>query len=105
VTVLRASKADAVACCVGAASAVFPVPARSWDLLVNATPLGMSPKANDSPFDGPFDGRLVYDLVYNPAETVLLRHASAAGCETIGGLDMLVAQAEDRPRQTPPPAS
>jgi len=35
---------------------------------------------------------LAYDLVYNPIETQFLREARAAGCETLSGLEMLVAQ-------------
>ena len=90
------AKADAVAQTAGAAAAVFPVLPDSWDLLVNTTPLGMHPNVDESPFEGPFDGRLVYDLVYNPSQTRLLRTAAAAGCETIGGLEMLIAQAEEQ---------
>jgi shikimate 5-dehydrogenase len=37
---------------------------------------------------------LVFDMVYDPLETRLLREASAVGCATIGGLEMLLAQAE-----------
>ena len=74
----------------------FPVAPRSWDLLVNTTPVGMFPNVDETPFEGAFDGRVVYDLVYNPTETRLLKEAAAAGCETLGGLDMLVAQAEDQ---------
>ena len=45
---------------------------------------------------GPFEGRLVYDLIYAPRETRLLREAKAAGCDTLDGLPMLVAQAEEQ---------
>ena len=37
---------------------------------------------------------LVYDIVYNPVKTVLIREAQARGLKTVGGLDMLIYQAE-----------
>jgi shikimate dehydrogenase len=89
-------KAKDVAMLAGGTPAAFPVPPKSWDLLVNTTPIGMFPNVHETPFEGGFDGRIVYDLVYNPMETRLLKEAAAAGCETLGGLDMLVAQAEDQ---------
>jgi 3-dehydroquinate dehydratase / shikimate dehydrogenase len=89
-------KAEGVARIVGGRADLLPPRPGSWDLLVNATSVGMAPKETDTPFDGPFDGRVVYDLVYNPLRTKLLRDAAAAGCATIGGLDMLVAQAEEQ---------
>jgi shikimate dehydrogenase len=39
-------------------------------------------------------GRIVYDLVYQPPITRLMREAVAAGCRAIGGIEMLIAQAE-----------
>ena len=65
------------------------------DLLVNATPLGL--KAGDPP---PLDEKqfslrrvgAVYDMVYRPAETALLKAAKAAGCRTANGLGMLLHQ-------------
>jgi shikimate dehydrogenase len=68
---------------------------RAADLLVNATTLGMWPAVNGSiwPQDVPVPSHLiVYDLVYNPLETRLLRQARAAGAHGIDGLGMLARQ-------------
>jgi shikimate dehydrogenase len=73
---------------------VRPVPRLAWDVLVNATPVGTRPDVETSAFpEETYDGRIVYDLVYNPPSTRMMRDAAAGGCRTIGGLDMLVAQA------------
>ena len=72
----------------------WPIPA-GWDLLVNCTPLGSPTMRDESPVPGgPFTGELVYDLTYGAGESRLLREARAAGCRTLDGLPMLVAQAE-----------
>jgi shikimate dehydrogenase len=66
------------------------------DLLVNTTPLGMHPRVESCPWpeEIPLPGQAaVYDLVYNPLETVLVRRARAAGQKAAGGAGMLVAQA------------
>jgi 3-dehydroquinate dehydratase/shikimate dehydrogenase len=89
----RADEAERVAHAIGGTTTTWPPPAGSWDLLVNATPVGSRAVAG-TPFDGPFDGGLVYDLVYDPDPTELMERASRAGVDTIGGLAMLVAQAE-----------
>jgi 3-dehydroquinate dehydratase/shikimate dehydrogenase len=74
----------------------FPPQPGTWDVLVNTTPVGTWPHVWETPVprDQLVGGRLVYDLVYNPPVTTLLREAAAAGCRTIGGIEMLVAQAE-----------
>jgi 3-dehydroquinate dehydratase/shikimate dehydrogenase len=72
----------------------WPIPA-GWDLLVNCTPLGGPTMRDESPLpNGPFKGRLVYDLTYGAGESRLIREAREAGCATLDGLPMLVAQAE-----------
>jgi 3-dehydroquinate dehydratase/shikimate dehydrogenase len=82
---------------VGVRAAPWPPAAGSWDLLVNCTPIGMYPRVEQSPLPAAaLSGRYVYDLVYNPPATRLLRDAAAAGCVTFGGLDMLVAQAQEQ---------
>ena len=91
----RDTQAAEVAHAMGAVSAAWPPAPGSWDLLVNTTPLGGANARDQSPLPhGPFDGRLVYDLTYGPGVSRLLADASAAGCRTLDGLPMLVAQAE-----------
>jgi shikimate dehydrogenase len=65
------------------------------DLLVNTTPIGMYPKVEECPLpEGASlpSNLLVYDLVYNPQETKLLKMAKGFGCRTCSGLGMLVRQ-------------
>ncbi len=70
-------------------------PKTKMDLLLNATSLGL--KADDgSPLDEKEfsfkETRCVYDMIYRPAETKLLKAAKAAGCKTANGLGMLLHQ-------------
>jgi 3-dehydroquinate dehydratase/shikimate dehydrogenase len=72
----------------------WPIP-DGWDLLVNCTPLGSPTMRDESPLpEGPFRGQLVYDVTYGAGESRLLREAREAGCQTLDGLPMLIAQAE-----------
>ncbi len=91
----RPERAAVVARLAGGTVGAWPPRPESWDLLVNTTPIGTAPGAAATPVPAAAlgGGKTVYDLVYNPGRTRLLREAVAAGCETIGGLDMLVAQA------------
>ena len=70
----------------------------NYDLVINATPLGSGEfidqmAATAEQLTG---ARCVYDLVYNPIETRLLKEARKAGCGTVRGLEMLVAQARNQ---------
>jgi shikimate 5-dehydrogenase len=90
----RADAAREVARLSDASAGAWPPRPGSWDVLVNATSCG-SRGPDDDPMAGvALDGEIVFDLVYVPAETPLLKRARAEGCLTIGGLEMLVAQAE-----------
>lgn len=105
----RPEQAEGLASSLSAASEVSPVNIQPGvltpdylraldpaDLLVNTTPIGMSPEVQALPWptEIPFppDAR-VYDLVYNPAVTELVRAARAMGHVAIGGSGMLVEQA------------
>lgn len=102
----RSESAQAVAAELGVASAPYPPEPGCWDILINATPVGTWPRVSESPLQGAFGPGLVYDLVYNPERTQLLSDAAAAGCRTLGGLEMLIAQAAAQCRwwtgQAPP---
>ena len=70
------------------------------DLIVNTTPVGMETakhKIDVLPFGDSFwkslkSKTIVYDLIYNPAPTHLLKFSAKKGCMTIDGLQMLIAQ-------------
>jgi len=66
---------------------------RRFDVVVHATPLGMFPHVNECFFDGNIPGEIVFDMVYNPLETMLLRHAREQGKTCVQGLDMFIEQA------------
>lgn len=68
----------------------------TYDFVINTTPLGSGAHIDQTPVTAEqLNGvRCVYDLIYNPRETRLMREAIAAGCETLGGLEMLIAQAK-----------
>ncbi len=89
----RIDRGRAVAAEFGAEAVEWP-PEPGWDLLVNTTPSGTWPAVGESPLEQRFvRGRAVYDLIYNPRETRLMRSARESGAEVIGGLEMLVGQA------------
>lgn len=65
----------------------------SYDVLIHATPVGMEPNSKASLFNKMIPAGLVFDMVYNPRETALLKRAKAQGCKVIYGSEMLLEQA------------
>lgn len=75
---------------------------RASTLVVNATPLGMHPHPDGTPWPAADDfaaEQIVYDLVYHPSTTRLLREAAERGATPLGGLAMLIGQAAAAYRQ------
>jgi 3-dehydroquinate dehydratase/shikimate dehydrogenase len=92
----KAPQAVAVATDVDCGSGTLAtLPQLAWDILINATPVGSGAQAGDTLVPAALHrrGSIVFDMVYDPMETRLLREAQAAGCTVIGGLEMLVSQA------------
>ncbi len=65
------------------------------DVLINATPVGMYPNSDEQPIHNCAIGRCknVFDAIYNPLETTLVKRAKANGSKAAGGMSMLVWQA------------
>ena len=66
-----------------------------YDCVVNATPVGMHPHVNETPFDKEHlrSYMVVFDTVYNPENTLLVKEAASLGCHIVTGVDMFVRQA------------
>ena len=74
-----------------------PTILKSTRLIINTTPLGMSPNTSsypDIPYEQLTDQHLIYDLIYNPARTQFIQKAEMRGCSVKNGLEMLHLQAE-----------
>lgn len=83
----------------------FGVHSAPWDSLgggdcqvyINTTSVGMHPNVNDTPFGTPRPpvgpNQVVFDTIYNPMETKLLKQAKHAGATTVGGIEMFLKQA------------
>lgn len=72
----------------------------NFDVVINATPVGLAPNVDETPLAAQWlrAGQVVFDIVYNPEETRLLREAKAAGAESRSGLLMFKAQALEQIR-------
>jgi 3-dehydroquinate dehydratase/shikimate dehydrogenase len=67
--------------------------ARTFDALVHATPLGMAPNTDRCFFEKRIPAKIVFDMVYTPIETELLKRAKAQKAEIIPGIEMFLEQA------------
>jgi 3-dehydroquinate dehydratase / shikimate dehydrogenase len=65
------------------------------DLLVNGTPIGMHPNVDETPFDRRYlrPSMVVFDTVYNPEQTLLIKEARAQHCVVVTGVEMFIRQA------------
>jgi 3-dehydroquinate dehydratase/shikimate dehydrogenase len=65
------------------------------DLVVNGTPVGMHPNVDETPYErrNLRPSTVVFDTVYNPEQTLLVKEAKQQGCNTVTGVDMFIRQA------------
>ncbi|MFP6691431.1 MAG: shikimate dehydrogenase [Pirellulales bacterium] len=64
-------------------------------ILVNCTPVGMHPHVDDTPFEKHYlkPSMTIFDTVYNPENTLLIKEARSQGCHVVTGVEMFVQQA------------
>jgi shikimate dehydrogenase len=102
------ARAEAIASELGAerAGPLESLAELEWDVLVNATSVGLRSDASPVVASALRANTVVFDAVYEPADTRLLRDARARGARTVGGKWMLVEQALEQIRiwtgETPP---
>lgn len=75
---------------------ITPDVVKEYNVIVNCTPVGMFPRTNDCPplpYDALDARNLLYDLVYNPDETLFMKQGAARGAQVKNGLEMLLLQA------------
>lgn len=82
----------------GAAIHLEDVSKAEADILLNATSVGMYPNTEVSPVprEALRPGMVVFDSVYNPLDSLLLRQAREAGCRVVSGLEMFILQAAEQ---------
>jgi shikimate dehydrogenase len=77
-------------------NAITPELIKEYNVIVNCTPLGMYPNSNECP-DLPYEAMdshtILYDLIYNPDETLFMQKGAAKGATVKNGLEMLLLQA------------
>lgn len=92
--------ADLVGAFGGATVSAGDLMKREFDVIVNATPIGMSPNADASPVapEAIRAGAVVFDLIYSPFETRLLKTAKERGARPVSGLTMFLHQGLEQER-------
>lgn len=65
------------------------------DVVINGTPIGMHPNVDETPYNRSYlkPSMIVFDTVYNPESTLLIKEARSHGCKTVTGVEMFVRQA------------
>ena len=87
--------AEKFACCYDSNENLQRIAAEDFDIVINCTSIGMSPDINASPLNADYinASMTVFDTVYNPMQTILLKSATEKGAKVINGLEMFIAQA------------